>query len=51
LDAYILLATADHEDPVNSVAFTISRMNSSSQTTMDMFSMTPRDLRQAAIIS
>ena len=40
------LATADHEDPVDSVAFTTLRMNLSSQATMDTFSTIPADLRQ-----
>ena len=39
-------ATADHEDPVNSVAFTTLMMNSFSRTTMDTFSMTLAVLRQ-----
>ena len=47
LEAHILSATADHEGPVDSVASTISRMNSPSRTTMDTFSMTPGDLSQA----
>jgi len=42
-----LLVTADHEDPVDSVAVTTSRMNSSSQTITDMFSTTPAGLSQA----
>jgi hypothetical protein len=42
-----LSVTADHEDSVDSVAITILRMNSSSRTIRDMFSMTPVDLRQA----
>ena len=41
------LATADHEDPADSVAIMTLRMNSSSRTMRDMFSMTPADLRQA----
>ena len=47
----ILSVTADHEDPVNSVAFTTLRMNSFLRTTMDTFSTTPADLRQAVGVS
>ena len=48
LDPHILSPTADRDDPVDSVAFTTSTMNSPSRTTMDTSSMTPVDLRQAA---
>jgi hypothetical protein len=45
--AHILSATADNDDHLDSVAFTTSRMNSSSRTTEDTFSTTPVDLRRA----
>ena len=48
LDPHILSPTADRDNPVDSVAFTTLRMKSPSRTTMDTFSMTPVDLRQAA---
>ena len=41
-----LSAKSDNEDSVDSGAFTILRMNSSSRITMDTFSTTPADLRQ-----
>jgi hypothetical protein len=41
------LATTDHENPVDSVAFTTLRMNLPSRAMMDTFSTTPADLRQA----
>ena len=47
LDPNILSPTADHDDPVDSVAFTTSRMNLPSQTTLDTFSTTLADSRQA----
>ena len=44
----IFLSTkGGNEDSVDSVALTISRMNSSSRITLDTFSTTPADLRQA----
>ena len=46
-DAHIFPATADHDDPIDSVAFTTSRMNSHSRTTVDTFFTTLADLRQA----
>jgi hypothetical protein len=48
LDSHIfLMTTADHENSADSVATTILRMNSSSQTMVDMFFMTPVDLSRA----
>ena len=47
LDPHILSLTTDRDDPVDSVACTTSKMNSPSRTTMDTFSMTPVDLKQA----
>ena len=46
-DGHIFLRTADHKDPVDSVAVTILRMNSSSPTIPDMFSTTPVGLSRA----
>ena len=43
----VLSATADHDDPVDSVAVTTLRTNLSSQTMMDMFSTTPAGLSRA----
>ena len=41
------MATADHRNPAESVASMTLRMNSSSQTMMDMFFMTHADLLRA----
>ena len=46
-DPNILSPKADHDDPVDSVAFTTSRMNLPSRTTLDTFSTTLADSRQA----
>ena len=43
----LVTASADREDPVDSVAVTTLMMNSSSQTITDMFSTTPAGLSQA----
>jgi hypothetical protein len=40
--------TTDYEDPPGSVVITTLTMNLFSRTMMDMFSMTPLDLKQAA---
>jgi len=49
--AIYLSTTADRENPADSVAATTLRMNSSSPTIRDMFSMTPADLKQAVRMS